>query len=896
MKKILIRCVSAAVVASATFLGGAGMTVSAQETSSRLENYLRLDNLVFGLPYLRENADINQNKFSTQTLFSYPFFDRELDYRARPAAGEKFSWQGEEKMWEKVNASLPVTESEISALDSNHYAWVLNCFYLQVDRYAELSAELSYAPAYELYMDGVKVLSRTSEADTMQPKAQQVSLTAEPGYHIFMMKALYTPSTKPWGGLEFSLKADSGVIFSLGADVSESYGLMHYIDAPVLSSPQLSFKGEYLALKCTAPDPKVKKNKTTYSIYRTADFAKSDALPQACMELRGISNLQFSTKAPCYAYMQKSGAMQQIFVGEWDAKGLHPARLVYRTKDDISGFYWDPQGRYLLLSVSQNASEPANGLKHIYDPQDHWSYYRSRQNLARLDVKSGVRTPLTYGYRSTGLLDISQDGRQILFYTSEMADSVRPYSLQKVYRMNMETLAADFLFETYSSVQAVFSPRADKLLVLGPEQTFKDFREPGLGFPCENEDCFIPNDFDIDAFVYDMKTGKATLLTEDFGPSVEQALWDGTGRYIYARVEQADAQTLYFYDMAAKKWSPLPLQAEVLSGFDLCAEALAYTGSSIDRPYQAFFLKGDASKADFARNFAKTVKVAGPQDAQLKNVRIGAHEEWGYVTSAGDSIEALFYLPPDFDASKKYPCIVYYYGGTSPTPRALSMRYPKSVWASAGYVVLVVQPSGATGYSREFSARHVNNWGKTVADEIIEGTQKFYRTHPYVDSTKLGCIGASYGGFMTQLLVTRTDMFAAAVSHAGISALSSYWGEGYWGYAYCAIANAFSFPWNRRDLFVDQSPLFNADKIHTPLLLLHGTSDVNVPIGESWQMYKALRLLGREVAMVTVSGEDHVIGDYAKRIEWEKTILAWFAKHLKDQPEWWNALYPQRKL
>ena len=98
-----------------------------------------------------------------------------------------------------------------------------------------------------------------------------------------------------------------------------------------------------------------------------------------------------------------------------------------------------------------------------------------------------------------------------------------------------------------------------------------------------------------------------------------------------------------------------------------------------------------------------------------------------------------------------------------------------------GYVVYVLQPSGATGFGQAFSALHVNDWGKITAGEIIEGTKKFLDAHPFVDKKHVGCIGASYGGFMTELLLTKTDIFAAAVAHAGINLIPHYWGEGYWG-------------------------------------------------------------------------------------------------------------------
>jgi dienelactone hydrolase len=284
--------------------------------------------------------------------------------------------------------------------------------------------------------------------------------------------------------------------------------------------------------------------------------------------------------------------------------------------------------------------------------------------------------------------------------------------------------------------------------------------------------------------------------------------------------------------------------------------------------------------------------IYDPSADDFAGIVQGAVETWNFTSSSGKTIEGYFYLPPGFDAQKKYPCIVYYYGGTSPTTRFYGGRYPKNLWATEGYVVYVLQPSGATGFGQQFSAYHVNDWGKIVADEIIEGTKKFVEAHPFVDGKRLGCIGASYGGFMTELLLTKTDIFAAAVSHAGIASISSYWGEGYWGFAYNAVAAANSFPWNRRDIYVDQSPLFNADKIKTPLLLVNGTADTNVPTGESEQMFTALKLLGRTVEYIQVEGQNHAIMDFKKRDIWSRSIMAWFDRFLKSEPDWWNDLYP----
>ncbi|MDE6023588.1 MAG: prolyl oligopeptidase family serine peptidase [Muribaculaceae bacterium] len=144
---------------------------------------------------------------------------------------------------------------------------------------------------------------------------------------------------------------------------------------------------------------------------------------------------------------------------------------------------------------------------------------------------------------------------------------------------------------------------------------------------------------------------------------------------------------------------------------------------------------------------------------------------------------------------------------------------------------------------------------------------------------------------MTQYLQTKTDLFAAAVSHAGISDVTSYWGEGNWGYSYNTTAAPESYPWNNPELFTKHGSLFNADKIHTPLLLLHGNADDNVPIGESIQLFNALRILGRDVEFIEVDGENHHILHHDKRKLWHGAQMAWFAKYLQDAPQWWDEVY-----
>jgi dipeptidyl aminopeptidase/acylaminoacyl peptidase len=343
------------------------------------------------------------------------------------------------------------------------------------------------------------------------------------------------------------------------------------------------------------------------------------------------------------------------------------------------------------------------------------------------------------------------------------------------------------------------------------------------------------------------------------------------------------------YDPGRDRFQTLQTPLDVVNDFDVSADGrrMVFSGTGLNTPQHVYTLEPKAG--------AKAQLVLAIEPERYERIETGEVKDFDFQTDAGATLVGRVYYPPGFDDSQRYPAIVYYYGGTVPVERTFGGRYPKELWAANGYVVYVLQPSGATGFGQEFSSRHVNNWGKTVAAEIVQGAKAFLAAHPFVDPDRVGCIGASYGGFMTMLLVTETDMFAAAVAHAGISSIASYWGEGWWGHLYSAAATAHSYPWNRPDVYVDQSPLFHADQVNTPLLLLHGGDDNNVPVGESEQMYSALRVLGKDVEFVRIAGERHWILSYDKRKIWTQTIVAWFDWKLKGQPQWWDDLYGEEK-
>ncbi len=540
-----------------------------------------------------------------------------------------------------------------------------------------------------------------------------------------------------------------------------------------------------------------------------------------------------------------------------------------------------PDGNWLLYTKKVDGETESGPMHRVRTPDDRIPGDRERYYMMRYDLKNGITTPVTYGGPSTSTLDISDDGKKMLYLSTVAKADTYPFYFSDLIQMDMETLKTDTLFrgeEGYINAGA-YSPDGKKIFLVGGPDSFG-----GIGANYGSHE--IGNGFDGQGFIFDIASRSAKAMTRDFDPAITgEPIWNRTDGKVYFLGETGFYKYVYALDPNSGKISKVATESPYIRSFSIGRDEdrlMAYVGGS-------FTSDGVVGLTDLRNGKSRT--FADPLAPTLEDITFGEMKPWTFTASDGTVVDGYECLPPDFDPNKRYPLIVYYYGGTSPSNATFYHLYSPQVFASRDYVVYVVNPSGTTGYGQEYSARHVNAWGKRTADEIIEGTKRFCAERKYVDDKKIGCIGASYGGFMTQYLQTKTDIFAAAVSHAGISNVTSYWGEGYWGYSYNAVAAAKSYPWTDPKLFTEQGSLFNADKIHTPLLLLHGEVDTNVPIGESIQLFNALKILGREVELITVQDENHVISDYERRQVWQNTIMAWFAKWLKDDPRWWDSLY-----
>ncbi len=819
----------------------------------RIEKWLVLGPMSIRAPaFSNEEESFDMDKF----LLGYDFLSIA---GLEPAAGYRVALRSADLEWRESVADTAGLDIP-AGLEAPSIAYI--AAYIEIERWDELGVEAKGTHPYELFIDGASVL-KCNKRDG--EKSGKTKLQA--GKHLLVVKTIYVPAdTAAAWRMDVTLEPEYGAP-ATSTSPKRPFSIEFIVETPRISNSVISPDGRLIAYSVTDREAPEYERESRIEIRRAKDGRLERTIRGA-----NIRDMQWAPHGKHLSYKDGEGNLILLDL-EWGT-----AVKILDGVKELEDYAWSPNGEDIFYSVGEKPEKDTSGIKRLLGIYDRTEYGRNRSFLYSVSIPDKITRRLTAGKYSSYLQAIHPDGKKLLVSRFFEDLSTRPYGFTDLIILDLADLSTERLLRGAWIRSAEWSPDGEKILLLAGPSTFGD---KGKNVP----EGTIPNDYDVQGYIIDPATGDIEALTREFDPAISGAWWSRVDGKIYFLAEEGTYQRLFRYDPGKGSFERIELGLDYIRGVDVARSSLsAVVGAMRAREPQRLYyvdLKG-----------AKARMLYDPTEAEFADVELGNLEKWDFESSSGRRLEGLVYYPPGFDENEKYPCIVYYYGGTSPTGRNFGGRYPKNLWAANGYVVYVINPSGATGYGQAFSAFHVNDWGGIVSGEIIEGTEKFLEAHPFVDPGKVGCIGASFGGFMTQLLVTRTDIFAAAVSHAGISDITSYWGEGYSGALYNAVAAANSFPWNRRDIFVERSPLFSADKVTTPLLLLHGANDTNVPPGESEQMYTALKLLGREVEYIKYEGQNHLILDPEKRIAWSNAILAWFDRWLKDEPEWWNDTYP----
>lgn len=838
-----------------------------------ISQWLKTNALEVFLPMGHDTENTAGSTFSSSDML---VFDQMAMSAYFPEAGMTSSWlHGQSLQWDVAytdeNGYVVFSDSLTPATPMVAYM----ATYIRSSRWVETQLEVKSPYLLSAWLNGKPIGTKKSlekEENTMGKVTQTLKLPR--GNHLLVIKTLRPAEDGLTWKVMANLEAGEPFVaddIQFGLLPDNTKNISHLLDGVKITSVTPSYDGSYYSISYSNSLPPSDQSESWTEIRRFSD----DQMIHSFRHAR-VSRITWLPKSNAVSYTTVRDGKTTVCYHHLETA---EQKVLMEDMENFGGLQWSPDETYLVYTLREDGSGSDAVMRHILGMEDRQSHWRHRSFLYMLHIDSGVKTRLTHGNITTSLQDIHPDGKQLLISMSQPDYEAQPFSVQTLVLLDLHTFAADTLFSRQRhGISASFSPDGNKLLATGSPSAFD-----GAGINVTEGT--IPNNNDTQVYLYDLPTRTATCITREFDPSVSSVKWHRLSNQVFLLTVDKDKRQVYSYDPDRNRFRKVDTGLDYISGMQVSdhGNVMTFLANQVNAPGKAYRLS------------INNLKVAVLQDTEqytYKHVRFGDVREWNFTASSGTEITGRYYLPPDFEPDRKYPVIVYYYGGTTPVGRTFGGRYPFNLWAGHGYVVYVLQPSGAIGFGQQFSAAHVNNWGMTVADEIIEGTKAFLEAHSFTDPEKVGCAGASYGGFMTMLLMTRTDMFTTAISHAGISSISSYWGEGYWGYSYSAGATTGNYPWNNLDIYIGQSPLFHADRVNTPLLLLTGDSDTNVPPGESIQMYTALKILGKPVELIMVKDQDHHILTYSKRILWHNAIMAWWDKQLKGEPEWWEDQFP----
>jgi dipeptidyl aminopeptidase/acylaminoacyl peptidase len=271
-------------------------------------------------------------------------------------------------------------------------------------------------------------------------------------------------------------------------------------------------------------------------------------------------------------------------------------------------------------------------------------------------------------------------------------------------------------------------------------------------------------------------------------------------------------------------------------------------------------------------------RVSGHNLAIARASALSSPEELWFKSFDGTRVQGWLIKPVGWREDRKYPLILSIHGG----PHGMAgwaFNPAFQVYAARGYAVLYLNPRGSSGYGQKFSDGTLNEWGGGDFRDLMLGVDEALRKYPWIDRERLGVTGASYGGFMTNWIITQTPRFKAAVSVASVSNLISFYSTSL--YQDLIHAEFGGYPWDNFELLWQWSPLRYVRQAQTPTLFIHGEQDNDVHITQAEEMYTALKRRGVESVLVRYPREGHGLREPRHRVDALERTLAWFDRFLK---------------
>jgi dipeptidyl aminopeptidase/acylaminoacyl peptidase len=488
-----------------------------------------------------------------------------------------------------------------------------------------------------------------------------------------------------------------------------------------------------------------------------------------------------------------------------------------------------------------------------------------------VDLTPGAHDVPPFSLGGQDQYSFSPDGKEIA-YTSNI-DEVQATSTNS----DIFTMTLPLGPRPWKSKKITTNPGSDSTPIYSPDGKYIAYRSQLRG------------GYESDRFrlmLYERATGKITDLTPNFDRWVDSMAWSPDSKTIYFTAENEGAAPIYKIDITAQK----PWPQELVAGFNDSptptsdGKMLVFDRMSVEFPneiYEAALEFPQCRMAVPPNSYSapdcllsKAQPVAKLNDPVLSQVQMQPLESFWFEGAAKEKVQGFVVKPPNFDPNKKYPVKFLIHGGPEGEwGDDWSYRWNPELFAANGYVIVMVNFHGSTGYGQKFIDAINGDWGGAPYQDLMLGLDYAEKTYPYIDKDRECALGASYGGYAINWIEGHTARFKCLVSHDGMFNTQSAYGttEELW-------FNEWEFkgtPWTNRELYNKWSPHMFATNFKTPILVVHGQLDYRLDVSEGFQLFTTVQRLKIPSKMLYFPDEGHWVLKPQNSRLWYQTVNGW---------------------
>jgi dipeptidyl aminopeptidase/acylaminoacyl peptidase len=447
----------------------------------------------------------------------------------------------------------------------------------------------------------------------------------------------------------------------------------------------------------------------------------------------------------------------------------------------------------------------------------------------------------------------SPDGKQLAFASNRSKPDP-----DTTYAVNIWTVAADNSDKGANPIQVTTGLGGDHQAAWSPDGnwiTYSTQLDPKLFQYATKHIAISP-----------ATGGQAKVLTLALDRNGDTPRFAADGKSIYFIVDDDGTQNLAEVSLADNQVTRPVGGRLFLDGYSAAKDGtITVSLSTMDRPFELYTAPG-----------GKLTRLTHVNDAWLSTFKLSTGEYVSFKSKDGTTVHGYMYKPLDYVAGTKYPTILHPHGGPVWAYYAEFQDLPQLL-AANGYVVLLPNPRGSSGYGQDFCKAVYAEWGKKDYEDDVAFVD-YAIAQGIADQDKLGVGGWSYGGISTDFVIGHTNRFKAAISGAGSAEFTSLWGHDEYVRDYIT---ELGLPWEHRDVWDRVAPFWHVKDIQTPTMFVGGNIDWNVPVLGGEQMYEALKALGRDTLLVVYPDEYHEFKTPSHIKDRNERYLAWYAHYVK---------------